>query len=142
MTDFILSGCDRHLNNISVLRDADTLEFLRLAPIYDSGNCLFVHSNIPTSEKELLSIETQSFASNEMKLLSYVTDRSLVDASKLPDPEYIRAMYEKDSQVDPRRTDQIVAGYVRKVELFQAFQKGENLKKRIVPDNYQRTKNV
>lgn len=133
MTDFILSGRDRHLNNISILRDADTLQFLRLAPIYDSGKCLFVHTSVPASEKELLSIETQSFASNELKLLSCVTDRSLVDASKLPDPDYIHAMYEKDSQIDSKRIDQITEGYVKKVELFKAFQGGENLKKRIIP---------
>ncbi len=133
MTDFILSGRDRHLNNISVLRDADSLNFLRLAPIYDSGKCLFVHSNVPASEKELLHIETQSFASNELKLLSYVTDRSLVDASKLPDPDYIHAMYEKDTQIDSKRIDLITAGYTKKIELFKAFQNGENLRKRMIP---------
>ncbi len=131
MTDFILSGRDRHLSNISVLRDADTLQFLRMAPIYDSGKCLFVDSAVPISEKGLLTIETQSFASNELKLLSYITDRSLVDAEKLPDPEYIRSLYAKDSQADQNRTDRIAAGYAKKVELFRAFQNGEDLRKRL-----------
>ncbi|MCD8022297.1 MAG: HipA domain-containing protein [Lachnospiraceae bacterium] len=133
MTDFILSGRDRHLSNISILRDANTLEFLRMAPIYDSGKCLFVHSSIPASEKELLRIETQSFASSELKLLSYVTDRSLVDVSRLPEPDYIRSMYTKDSKQDPKHIDRIAEAYAKKVELFRAFQNGEDLKKRIIP---------
>ncbi|MCD7819108.1 MAG: HipA domain-containing protein, partial [Lachnospiraceae bacterium] len=115
MTDFILSNRDRHLSNISILRDADTLEFLRMAPIYDSGKILFVGAEDPSSEKGMLSIRTQSFASSELKLLSYVTDRSLVDISKLPSPDYIREMYQLDSQADPERTERIVQGYEWKI---------------------------
>ncbi len=131
MTDFILSNRDRHLSNISILRDADTLEFLRMAPIYDSGKSLFVGAEVPSSEKGMLSIRTQSFASSELKLLSYVTDRSLVDISKLPSPDYIREMYQLDSQADPERIERIVKGYEEKIALFKAFQCGENLKNRI-----------
>ncbi|MCD8217384.1 MAG: HipA domain-containing protein [Clostridiales bacterium] len=131
MTDFILSNRDRHLSNISILRDADTLEFLRMAPIYDNGKSLFVGAEVPSSEKGMLSIRTQSFASSELKLLSYVTDRSLVDISKLPSPDYIREMYQLDSQADPERTERIVKGYERKVALFEAFQHGEDLKNRV-----------
>ncbi|MCD8149847.1 MAG: HipA domain-containing protein [Clostridiales bacterium] len=131
MTDFILSNRDRHLSNISILRDADTLEFLRMAPIYDSGKSLFVGAEVPSSEKGMLSIRTQSFASSELKLLSYITDRSLVDINKLPSPEYIREMYQLDSQADPERIERIVKGYEWKIALFEAFQRGENLKGRV-----------
>ncbi|MCD8324417.1 MAG: HipA domain-containing protein [Clostridiales bacterium] len=132
MTDFILSNRDRHLSNISILRDANTLKFLRMAPIYDSGKSLFVGTDVPSSEKGLLRIQTQSFASSELKLLSYVTDRSLVDISKLPSPDYIRRMYQRDSQADPERTERIVKGYEQKISLFEAFQRGEDLRDRVL----------
>ena len=38
--DYLLGNNDRHLNNFGVIRDAKTLEFLRSAPIYDTGSCL------------------------------------------------------------------------------------------------------
>lgn len=38
--DYLLGNEDRHLNNFGVIRDAKTLKFLRVAPIYDTGSCL------------------------------------------------------------------------------------------------------
>lgn len=50
--DFILSGRDRHLGNVSVLRDAESLQFIAPAPIYDSGKCLFVQNSVPANDRE------------------------------------------------------------------------------------------
>lgn len=126
--DFILSGRDRHLNNISILRDADTLEFLRMAPIYDSGKCLFVGEAVPREEKELLGIKTSSFAGNELKLMEYVTDRSLVDTTKLPGTILFEKLYAKDSQMDERRMKLICEAYEKKIDLYRRFQLGQDLK--------------
>ncbi len=38
--DYIMANGDRHLNNFGLIRDADTLEFLGPAPIYDTGTSL------------------------------------------------------------------------------------------------------
>ncbi len=124
MTDFILSGVDRNPDNIAILREADTLRFSRMAPIYDSGRCLFADVGVPTDDKELLAIQTNSFARTETALLEFVTDRSLVDVTKLPPPEFIRKMYQMDSRMDPGRIEQICEAYARKIELFRMFQLG------------------
>lgn len=142
MTDFILSGRDRHLSNVSILRDADTLQFVKMAPIYDSGKSLFVNANIPISEKELLSIQTNSFASSELKLLKYVKDRSLVDVCRLPGPEYIKEMYCLDSQMEEKRIDLICQGYERKIEQFRDFQLGHDLHKVTIPVNARKPGNI
>lgn len=128
MTDFILSNRDRHLSNVSILRDADTLQFLRLAPIYDSGKSLFVGKEVPNTDKDLLKLEVNSFASSEIKLLSYVTNTNLVDINKLPTPEYIKDIYLKDSQIDEKRVELVVEGYKRKIDLFSCFQSGKDLR--------------
>ena len=62
MTDYLLSNTDRHMNNISVMRNPDTLEILGFAPIYDSGNSMFY--NVPYEQLEhvrLNEIKTHSF---------------------------------------------------------------------------------
>lgn len=41
LTDFVLTNTDRHLNNVGILRDSQTLKFVRMAPIFDSGNSMF-----------------------------------------------------------------------------------------------------
>lgn len=41
MTDFIISNTDEHLMNFGMLRDADTMQLIGPAPIFDSGNSMF-----------------------------------------------------------------------------------------------------
>ena len=129
LSDFVLSGRDRHLSNVSILRNAKTLQFAMPAPIYDSGKCLFVQDSVPSSDKGLLSIKTESFAGDELKLLSLVSDRSLLDITKLPSRSFIEEIYRMDSQIDEKRISLIGEGYERKIELFRAFQLGEDLHK-------------
>ena len=129
LSDFVLSGRDRHLNNISILRDAETLQFVKPAPIYDSGKCLFVQDSVPSSDKGLLSIKTESFAGDELKLLDFVSDRSLLDITKLPPRSFVEEIYGLDSQMEENRIHLIGEGYERKIELFRAFQLGQDLHK-------------
>ncbi len=129
LSDFVLSGTDRHLSNVSILRDADTLQFLMPAPIYDSGKCLFVHDSVPSNDKGLLSVRTESFEANELKMLSLVSDRDCLDVSKLPPRSFLEKLYGLDSQIDERRIQAIGEAYEKKIELFRAFQLGEDLNK-------------
>ena len=132
MTDFIISGRDRHLANISILRDAESLQFVAPAPIYDSGKSMFVYDSVPGSDKGLLRIETESFASNELSLLGLVKDRSLVDVSKLPERSYIESMYRLDPHMEEKRIQEIGAAYEKKIDLFSRWQNGENLRKTVL----------
>lgn len=126
-TDFILSERDRHLCNIAALRDADTLKFVKPAPIYDSGKCLFVNDSIPSTDKGLLSIHTVSFMADELRMLKLVKDRSLVDVTKLPSRSFIEKIYTMDSQMDEKRISAICNAYERKIDLFRMYQLGEDL---------------
>lgn len=47
--DFIMVNVDRHYNNFGLVRDANTLKWLSIAPIFDSGNSMWytdLHTNI------------------------------------------------------------------------------------------------
>lgn len=112
--DFIISGRDRHLNNIAILRDADTLQFKRMAPIFDSGKSMFIRQDIPDNNKALLSLRTESFAATELQLMKYVQNRKLVDISKLPGRDVISDLYHCDSQMSDRRISDICDAYERK----------------------------
>ena len=129
LSDFVLSGRDRHLGNVSILRNADNLQFIAPAPIYDSGKCLFVQDSVPISDREMLSIKTESFVSDEMKMLKLVTDRNCLDVTKLPARSYIEELYALDSKMDNHRIALIGEGYERKIDLFRRFQLGEDLNK-------------
>ncbi len=127
MTDYILSGYDRHLNNISLKRDADSLRFTGLSPIYDSGGSLFANKPIPKNDRELLNMETYGFCSREPALLKLVSDPEVIDLTKLPPASYVMEMYGKDSQADEKRIKNIAHWYERKIDMCRDFQLGRDI---------------
>lgn len=125
MTDFLLTNTDRHMNNISVMRNPDTLQILGFAPIYDSGNAMFY--NIPyeaLSQVRLNDIKTHSFVESERKLLQYVQDRSLVDIDKAA---MDFSVYEMEVVERRLRIPKLRELYERKCESLRAFQCGKDL---------------
>lgn len=38
--DILIGNTDRHEKNFGIIRDAETLEILKFAPLFDSGSCL------------------------------------------------------------------------------------------------------
>lgn len=45
--DYLIANEDRHMNNFGLLRDADTLEWIDFAPIFDSGTSLGYNTATP-----------------------------------------------------------------------------------------------
>jgi hypothetical protein len=136
LTDYVLSNTDRHMDNIGILRDAQTLKFIRMAPIFDTGRALGARGVVPYTEEEISNIEVNSFEPNEKKLLGLVRsipnavmtasedpsgnseNSALLDISKLPDPEMISEMYRKDTKISQRRIESVVYLYEKKKELL------------------------
>ncbi len=125
MTDYLMSNTDRHMNNIAVIRNPDTLEMIGMAPIYDSGNSMFY--NIPYEKLNQIhidDIETHSFVKKEIKLLSYVQDRSLVNIEKA---EMDFSLYEKDLLERHIRIPKLEELYEKKRMKLKAFQSGKDI---------------
>lgn len=125
MTDYLLSNTDRHMNNISIMRDPDTLKILGFAPIYDTGNSMFY--NVPFEQLDSVRIEdikTHSFIEREVKLLSYVQNRNLVDIEKaVIDFE----IYEMDLVERRIRIPKLKELYKKKLNNLHSFQNGKDL---------------
>jgi hypothetical protein len=129
MTDYLLSNTDRHMNNISVVRNPDTLELIGFAPIYDSGNSMFY--NIPYEQLDAVrldDIKTHSFVEKEVKLLSYVQNRNVVDLDKA-DVDF--GIYEKDLVERQIRIPKIRDLYEKKISRLHAFQSGKDIWKTV-----------
>lgn len=125
MTDYLISNTDRHMNNIAVMRNPDTLQLMGFAPIYDSGNSMFY--NIPyenLSHIRIDEIKTHSFVERESRLLQYVRDRSLVDIDKA---EMDFAVYELDVVERQIRIPKLKELYEKKREKLKSFQNGKDL---------------
>lgn len=117
MSDYILSNIDRHMNNIGFLRDANTLKFISMAPIFDSGNSLFNDVPIPNN---LDKLNINSFVKKENKILSYITKPHLINIDSILDADVIRNYYLKDPNMSVDRIDSICSAYIKKIELFKS----------------------
>lgn len=75
--DYILGNSDRHYNNFGSIRDVNTLEFLGMSPIFDTGNSLGIIRNNETT------FTTLPFYKDPKKQLRLVDDLTWLDISKI-----------------------------------------------------------
>lgn len=66
LCDFIVSNFDRHYRNFGVIRNVETLEYTRFAPIFDTGNCLWCDKELLETAKDFAYI-AKPFGQNGMK---------------------------------------------------------------------------
>ena len=119
LTDFVLTNTDRHLNNFGVLRDSRTLQFVRMAPIFDSGNSMFWDAPRLPERSDCTEITVNSFRKTEAELLKLVTDRSCVHMDLLPGRNEIAELYAKDDSI--AFVASILTGYEKKKALLEQF---------------------
>ena len=119
LTDFVLTNTDRHLNNFGVLRDSRTLQFVWMAPIFDSGNSMFWDAPRLPERSDCTEITVNSFRKTETELLKLVTDRSRVRMDLLPCRDEIAELYAKDDSI--AFVDSILIGYEKKKALLEQF---------------------
>ena len=127
MSDFLLTNTDRHLLNLGILRNPDTLEFIKPAPIFDTGNSMFFNTRY--NEQTVLDIPVTSFYKTELKMLDAVKNKNVLNLGKIPTEEELRNLYSKDPY-SVVYLDNLIDGYKKKVELIGAFQKGYSLNPR------------
>lgn len=119
LTDFVLTNTDRHLYNFGVLRNAHTLEFIGMAPIFDSGNSMFWQNPRLPAHSDLTDIAVNSFRNTEKRMLQLVRNKEVLDISKLPTEEELQTIYGMDALIP--YVDSIILGYRKKIELMKAL---------------------
>ena len=82
--DYLILNEDRHLNNFGALRNAETLEWLGMAPIYDSGSSLGYDKTVPLM-KDREEIVCKPFKRHHDEQLMLVSSFDWIDFSALDD---------------------------------------------------------
>ena len=88
--DFILANTDRHLRNFSFIRDADTLEWKGLAPVYDTERSMFIKKSALKDTYAAIDIDARPFKDNQAEQFNLLNKKylktlpldNLSDASK------------------------------------------------------------
>ena len=124
LTDFVITNTDRNYDNFGVLRDADTLRFVKMAPIFDSGNSMFYDLDMSHGTLDLRDIAVDSFAENEIGLMRLVKDPSILDLDKLLTDEELGKVLASSNRT-PEEVRILVTIYDKKKEALFKFKRGD-----------------
>ena len=121
--DYIIANEDRHFNNFGLLRDANTLEWLGAAPIFDSGTSLWYNkltARIPAS-----GIICKPFKKTHGEQLKLVSSLEWFEASKLDGIEdEILEVFSGDKvaqYIDTERAKAIAAEVRNRIETVESM---------------------
>lgn len=121
--DYLIVNEDRHLNNFGLIRNAVTLEWVGVAPLYDNGNSMWfnrVVSEIHADDDS--NIKTPLWKKNPTENLTLVTDFSWLDLSALEGIEdFARELYSKSGYLEPTRVDALANALRMRVELLDGI---------------------
>lgn len=84
--DYIIANEDRHFNNFGTLGNAETLEWLGMAPIYDSGSSLG-YDKLPAQMRSDKDVICKPFKNHHAEQLKLVSSFDWVDFDRLADAQ-------------------------------------------------------
>lgn len=117
--DYIIANEDRHFNNFGVLRDAETLNWIGFAPIYDSGSSLG-YDKMPGQIRMKKEIVCKPFKNHHSEQLKLVSDFGWIDFDKLTDvDQVITSVLSSDGAeeyIDQNRIKAIADSVRRRIE--------------------------
>lgn len=116
--DYIIANEDRHFNNFGVVRNAETLEWIGMAPIYDSGSSLG-YDKLPGQMRSDKDVGCKPFKNHHIEQLRLVQSFDWLDLSKLDDIEdVIREIFSQDTDgnyIDGYRINTVVDSVKRRI---------------------------
>ena len=116
--DFIMANKDRHFNNFGAVRNANTLEWIGLSPIFDTGTSLWYYQhaqNIEASDESSKPFKNKH--SEQIKLVKNF-DWMNFDALKNIEDEF-RSIYKLSVYIDKARVDKLLLSFRKRVEMLK-----------------------
>lgn len=81
--DFLIANEDRHFNNFGVIRNAETLEYIGMAPIYDNGTSLWYNTAAHLIKPMAPSIPSKPFKDTHREQIALIRSFDWLDISAL-----------------------------------------------------------
>lgn len=129
LLDFIIANTDRHYNNFAFLRKSDTLEWLGLAPVYDSGTSMF--NTKSTQELNFFEntdsqkIEAKPFYTKQQKQLEYFSTilalQEIKFASLVGIPDFYSDLLSLNKKISEERRKLLTVQLARRIDHAQAI---------------------
>ncbi len=119
--DYLIANEDRHLNNFGLLRNAETLEWLGMAPIYDSGSSLG-YDKLATQIRGDKDVACKPFKKHHAEQLKLVSDFSWIDLGALSETDALikEILSEEHAKefIDENRISAITESVGKRIEML------------------------
>jgi hypothetical protein len=114
--DYLIRNTDRNSGNYGVLRDADTLQWVKIAPLFDNGNSLWYNTHTVNNIGAALKSECRSFTGENEKNIQLVGDMSWFNKKSLKgiDKEIIN-IFSLNKNIETERAQKIASSFVDRV---------------------------
>ena len=122
--DYLIGNVDRHLSNFGVIRDAKTLQFVRFAPIFDSGSS-FGYNLLDKDLLRLKEVDWLPFKSSKHKdQLSLINDYSWLNNNALETiPKQIEQLLILHGEyISKERRNAIINFLINRINDYYAYQ--------------------
>ena len=125
--DYLIANEDRHQNNFGLIRDANTLEWLGAAPIFDSGSSLG-YDKLPPQILSPRMTECKPFKRTHDEQIKLVRSFAWIDFDRLDGIEQdLRRIFDQAGDyMDETRKSAILAAFSARLENLKALAKTQH----------------
>jgi len=122
--DYLTANTDRHWSNFGIIRDSETLEAKRLAPIYDNGAALFAKTATAFIAETNINLKCQSFNTSQKGNMKHAHNFGLLENKYIDSLcELINNGYD-DRYVDKKRSDEISKNIEKRINEAKEYYLG------------------
>jgi hypothetical protein len=119
--DYIIANEDRHYNNFGAIRNADTLEWIGFAPVFDCGTSLW-HDNPTTMIRPLAKAPSKPFRGSHDDQIALVGNFNWFDLSALDGIGEVFSDILSDSPfIDDARRSALCFGLEKRTEMLTQY---------------------
>lgn len=117
--DFLIVNEDRHLNNFGLIRNADSLEWVGPAPVYDSGTSFFFATRDRAIDALDQKLPAKPFKTTHGQQIKLVQSFDWLDLSLLADIEdELRSIFSGSEDISEERCEVLCQALRRRIELI------------------------
>ena len=120
--DFLIANEDRHTNNFGLIRNANSLEYVGFAPIYDNGTALWYNTLTQRVLPRSSTLQSKPFKATHHEQIQLVSSFEWLDFSKLKDiDEECDEILKASDYIDDQRRAVLCNAIKERVNLLSEF---------------------
>jgi hypothetical protein len=131
--DYIIANEDRHLNNFGAIRNADTLEWISAAPVFDCGTSLWCSEPVAMIRSRI-TLPSKPFKKDHAEQIGLVTSFDWLNLNALRGvDEAFSEILKGSAFIDNARRDALCYGLRKRTEMLAEVVKARNVRETVKP---------